>query len=363
VNRFLVAALLALILPAAAARADDVFLQRAKDKPSHQGTVKQESPAVVTLARDKGSLEIPAEQIRDIVYDIEPVVVRVNKYRPALKAEHDAEAAASPQARAKLYQEAVRLYEETLQGLKEGQPFARRHLEFKLALARWRLAEKAADPKALSKAFAGLAEFRGKNADGWQIGMCLQLLARWHLERKEWGKAESLLWELAKSAVALDLRQQAEVAALDLLARQGKHADAEVKLRALIAKHAKGSPPNQAARIGLVECLGYAKKLDEAHTVAEEVLNETKDKQLRARAYNALGVCYVINEKWSEASWEFLWVDLIYNQDRAEHARALYYLAKVFEELGEGDRARDYRSALQAGAYAGTLHQRWAEEQ
>jgi hypothetical protein len=361
VKRLPVAALLTVLLPAAAP-ADDVFLHGAKDKPSHQGTVKQESPAAVTLVKDKGTVEIPAEQIREIVYDIEPVVVRVNKYRPALKAERDAEAAATPAARAKLYQDAVRLYEEALQGLKEGQPFARRHLEFKLALARWRLAETSAKPEALDKAFAGLAEFRAKNADGWQIGPCLRLLAQWHLERKAWGKAEGLLWELVKSAVAVDLRQQAEVQALDLLARQGKHADAETKLRAVVAKHAKGSPANLAARIGLVECLGYAKKVDEARKVAGEVLNETKDKLLRARAYNALGVCYALNEQWSEASWEFLWVDLIYNQDRVEHARALYYLEKAFEQLGEADRARDYRIALQTGAYAGTLYQRWAKD-
>ena len=62
-------------------------------------------------------------------------------------------------------------------------------------------------------------------------------------------------------------------------------------------------------------------------------------------------------EKLKAARWEFLWVDVIYNQDAREHAKALYYLFRIFSELGEEDRAQECAQALQAERYNGTSYQ------
>jgi uncharacterized protein HemY len=132
----------------------------------------------------------------------------------------------------------------------------------------------------------------------------------------------------------------------------------------MLEKQPKDSPANLRIRIALVECLGYGDKKDlaEARKLAADVLNETKDKTLRAQAYNAMGVSYAKNKLWREASWEFLWVDMIYNQDKKVHAKALYYLVIVFENLGEVDRAREWRTMLDSNVYVGTHYQHWARQ-
>ncbi len=77
-----------------------------------------------------------------------------------------------------------------------------------------------------------------------------------------------------------------------------------------------------------------------------QVIKDTSDKTLKAQAYNTLGVSYFNGEYLKEARWDFLWVDVVYNQDRAEHAKALYYLWKIFDKLDEKERAQECRDAL-----------------
>jgi hypothetical protein len=353
-----------LLTTAATARADNIYLRNSKDKdkPSFSGAkVVQESPLGIKLAGVKN--DIAADEIRDIIYDVKPVGVQVNIYNPGDRKEKAALLAKDPQERAKMYKEAIQFYEDTLMKMDAEQPFPRRHLEFKIAMARWHIAQALGQPDLFKQAFAALADFRKKHPQSWQIGPCLTMVAQWHLERKEWADAEKVLFELARSSVAENIRFDAELAALETLARQGKHQDAKLQLEVLAEKEPKGTPKNLRLRIALVECLGYAKKVTEARKIMDAVLDEAKkDKTLHAQAHNAMGVCYVLNDLWREASWEFLWVDLIYNQDKTQHAKALYYLSTVFDKLGERDRAREWRNTLDANMYLGTLYQRWAKE-
>ncbi len=90
----------------------------------------------------------------------------------------------------------------------------------------------------------------------------------------------------------------------------------------------------------------------------QQVNKETTDKNLKASAYNALGVSYYSGEQLKEARWEFLWVDVVYNQDKAEHAKALYYLYKIFDKLDEKERAQECREALSDRAFTGLEWQR-----
>jgi tetratricopeptide (TPR) repeat protein len=351
-----------LVATATTASADEVYLHKAKDKPSYTGTVTKESS--VSIKIDSFKNDIPAEEIRDIVYTIEPVSVMVNKYKPAMKAEQAAGAVKDLQARAKLYKEAIQLYEDAIQGLKGEQLHARRHLEYKIALVRWHMAQDLDQPELFKKAFASLAQYRNKHPQSWQVLQCLRFLAQWHLERKEFQEAEKVLWELSQSGANESIRFDAGLAAIDALAQGGNYKDARAQLEVMLEKQPKDSPASLRIRIALVECLGYGDKTDlaEARKLAAEVLKETKDKTLRALAYNAMGVSYVKNKLWREASWEFLWVDMIYNQDKNVHAKALYYLVMVFENLGEVDRAREWRTMLDSNLYVGTHYQRWARQ-
>jgi hypothetical protein len=49
---------------------------------------------------------------------------------------------------------------------------------------------------------------------------------------------------------------------------------------------------------------------------------------------------------------------VIYHQNRQEHARALYHIAKLFQDLKDEKRAKEYRAKLEAPKFAGLEYQK-----
>ena len=74
--------------------------------------------------------------------------------------------------------------------------------------------------------------------------------------------------------------------------------------------------------------------------------------QTRGAGYSALGEVYVRHGLWREAMWAYLWVDVVYNQDRDEQVKAVSRLVQIFGVLkeksgdGEKDRAETFRDRL-----------------
>lgn len=368
--------LFGLIAQASAVRAQDaVFTKTSKDKAAVTGFVKQESPRGVKLEGVKQ--EIPAEDIRDIVYHVEPTSLRLKYYNPAVQAEKDAVASTDDKKRAKHLADALQNYEDTLVQLKEDYPFAKRHLEFKVATLRVWLAQEAGDAKMLNQAVNRLRDFKSKHPQAWQLGACLKELGQLLVARGDYDEAERTYRELAQAKFADATRQDAELSAVQvamqagrMLLKQGKQieagkkfAEAEKNLSALSAALPKGSRQQVRVTLAHAECLAAAKKLPQAQKLCKDVLTTTKkeDKSLKAMAYNTLGYCYYLNEQWQEARWQFLWVDAVYNQDKGEHAKALYYLGDVFARLGEPERAQEFLDALRNDRqFAGSEYQRQA---
>jgi len=75
----------------------------------------------------------------------------------------------------------------------------------------------------------------------------------------------------------------------------------------------------------------------------EAEIAKTKDPAVRAAAYGMLGELYLAADKPREAMWQFLWVEVVYNQDRDEVIKALARLADTFRIQGDDDRAKSYR--------------------
>ena len=321
--------------------ANDEVTVRSKDKP-YKGPIKNETSRSIEMTGIKAP--IPAEDIVDILYDVNPVDVRINVYRPAVKSEkdyNDPDPKKESQRKANLA-DALKKYVEAHQKVKEKS--AKRHLEYKLAVL---TARQALDENGdLAPAIKRLSDFKAKHANSWQITACLELLGRLQTETKQYKDAEETYLELAQADVPDDTRQEAELLAAQVSAKAGKQEVALKKLQALEAKLPKDSKYRGRAKIGQAECLAAAKKEAAAIALLRQLAKETTDKNLKALAYNALGQCYYNGEQLKEARWEFLWVDVVYNQDKAEHAKALYYLAKTFDRLGEKERAQECREAL-----------------
>ena len=110
--------------------ADDEIIMRSKDKP-YRGVIKGESVRGVEI---KGKEIIPAESIVDIVYEVTPVDMLINLYRPALQREkdyYDPDPKKDAKRKANL-DEAIKKLAEAYPKINEKN--AKRHIEYKLAV-------------------------------------------------------------------------------------------------------------------------------------------------------------------------------------------------------------------------------------
>jgi len=115
-----------------------------------------------------------------------------------------------------------------------------------------------------------------------------------------------------------------------------------------------------AATLGKAVSLTEAGQVEQAVKMVEEVIKaaDPENKDLHARAYNALGACHRKAGEVKPAVLAYLHVDLLYNSLPDEHAEALYYLNQLFNRQGQEDRARE-ALALLRDRYANT---RWAQQ-
>jgi TolA-binding protein len=329
---------------------------RDNEKPI-KGTLKQESSQGIVVGKEK----ISALDIVDVTYEVTPLSERLSTYRPAIKAERDAAEPGQEDQRKAHLKDAATKYETMLKKLAPGQESAARHLQFKIAFLAGLLAQENGGPADL--AIERLKEFKSRYPNSWQIIRCLRLLADLLMSQKRFDEAEQTYKELTGLNVPDEVKHEAELSAAMVSLRAGQHDRALKKLNELAARLPKNSRFATRARIAEAECLVAAKKLDEARKSLKTIIDDAKDKDVKAAAYNALGLSYFKAGQLKEARWEFLWVDVVYNQDRAEHARALYYLMLTFEQLGEAQRALQCRELLANNRrFNGLEYQRWARE-
>jgi tetratricopeptide (TPR) repeat protein len=330
---------------------DDIYFKGAKTT-KNKSAIASESAKGVVL---KNGQKIPAEDIEDIFYELttSPVLATLS-YRNAFTAERDWLAAVDAKKRAASFAEAVDKYQKAAQQISE--PRVKGHLDFKLGYLRGKKAqEDGGDPKA---AIAALNSYVKAYPNTWAVTRALTLLANLQNDSKDYAGAEQSFAELLKLDVSDDVKNDAKLQGALANIYLGKHAVAEAKLAELVKTLPKGSKAYGRALVAQSECLLATNKTDEAVGLLRAAIKESPDKSLRAVAYNALGANYYKADQFKEALWEFLWVDVNYNQDRNEHAKALYYLSHIFDRIADTDKAAQSRAALLDASYAGTEWQR-----
>jgi hypothetical protein len=335
--------LIALSAAAAPAPAQDevTYYDRATRKEMKvSGTVQAEgTPQVVLKPAGGGAArEVPATAILDVVYEL-PARFKLDYAR--LRGEERGKPEADDKARPA--EDVAKGYEKLLADVPRDRRFARRHLQFKAARQLARRAEE--DPAARDAAVAALSAFAKEHPDSWQIHACCRQLARLQLDKKDFAGALATCaaWAAAP-ALPKDARQECDLLTARVLALSGKVAEARQKLEAAAAKSGSADDPfAQRARVALAACHSVSKQLDASVKELDELIAKVADPEVKAFAYNTLGDCYQDHGRPRDALWAYLWVDVVYSQDRREHAKAVEQLGKVFEELGDAARARQYR--------------------
>ncbi len=126
--------------------------------------------------------------------------------------------------------------------------------------------------------------------------------------------------------------------------------------------NAEANALKQHAIVGKAHCLAETGKPDEGIAMLSDVVAKNDpqlDGKLFARAYNALGHCYLKQSKPKDALMSFLKTDLLFFTDTDAHAEALSKLATLWDTTGHADRATDARNKLR-DRYSGSI---WATKQ
>jgi hypothetical protein len=324
--RMILSAVAMLALTAVPAAAQDRVTHRDRSPKGSQtttGKVEAESVAGVKL----GTKTIPAADIIDIQYDVAAIKL---DYPRALAAESRSPAEAVPVYEGMLKLPAV-----------QNNKFVKRQIEYKIALLAVARADQEREQR--QKAVTALTKFKKENPDAWQLVPLTRTLARLYQDQEppDIDAARKAYEELAAAPGATaEIKQECAFTAIDLLLLAGKLDEAKEKVAALPA-----SDPR--AKVYQIGCQASPDKQAAAAKQLEEMIDKTTDRGLKATAYNMLGDVYRRDAKTKkDALYAYLWVDVVYNDDPAEVAKADGRLADLFGELKDEERARKFRDKV-----------------
>ncbi len=262
-----------------------------------------------------------------------------------------------------------------------GNPKTKRYLEFRELIWSAKIADaKTGDDFKLEgkKVADRLALFSKANIASWEAWTTTRLAARYYCELEEISTAADTISILGRNAALTpELRHEAKLIEAGYLFRGNKRADAESLLKGLGAdKDFPASGPLRERWVIFEEILkapvpalerkesdppapanetdARTSKVKLSATKIEALIAKSKDLAARGAGYSALGEVFVRHGLWREAMWAFLWVDVVYNQDRDEQIKAVHRLVQIFtvlkekEKIGDADKDRAdlYRERL-----------------
>ena len=238
--------------------------------------------------------------------------------------------------------------------------YVRQDVEFYLALAAAHKAlAGAADPKPVVRQ---MIKFRKAASDSYHFYKTVDVLGQLAMSMGEYKHAEIFFSELAR-APWNDYKMRASSLAAQALLRQEKYGEALKIFEKVRSSNVTGPAADRQkalAQIGMSVCLAESGKSAEGIDLAESIIDDAgpQDVELNAKAYNALGNCYVKENKTKDALLAFLHTDILYQTQPDAHAEALFHLTQLWDQIDRKDRALNSRSILKS-RYANS---QWARQ-
>lgn len=352
----------ALLAGPEASAEDIVYVRDAGQKGdvSQRGTIVSESPSGVKLRTSSGVKTIPTERIAQIDYGSS--AVDAISFR---KPDNDLRKARGQSAkrRTELLQSALTGFQ-NLDAQLRGTANIHRYLQYRIAQTTAELGRD--DAKQRDAAIALLIDYRGQFADGWEIVPALTLLAGLQEDKGDAAGASDTYAALAEvPGIAETVKWQSHLRAARLLVRGRKFTQAETKLKLLASSLPKDDPQRAFVDVYLIQVRLERGNLDGIEAKLKAVLRGSENKELRALVHNALGDYYRHKEDADSAFWQYLFVDTSYSENKEEHAKALYYLWKLFNNPRRNDptRAEECLAKLTSAEFDGTVYQRMARNE
>lgn len=204
--------------------------------------------------------------------------------------------------------------------------------------------------EALEEAGKMMTKFVGKNKNNYHfyeanevIGDILVALNKAGIAEKYYIIAGAAPWPEAKVRTAIALARA--------LQAQGKH-DEAIKAFDNVLKGGGGTEDatryRLAAQLGKAASLANSNRGEEGIKLVYDAIKaaELGDTEIHARAYNAMGDCYIAMGNVKEATTAFLHVDAMYDQHPPLHAEALARLASLWDQRERPGRASTMRKKL-----------------
>jgi len=310
---------------------------------SQAGEITGMTPLEVSL--DKGSTgvdKIPVNQIRNVLFDDEPpeltqarLNVKNGGYTTAIE----------------------RLDAIDLSSVERG--VIGEDVEFYLALC---AAKQSLGGKGdVTDAGRKLNEFVRRHPQNFHYLEAVETMGDLLMASDKYAAAQKQYAELAKAPWP-DYKMRAAVLLGRTLQAQGKHPEAIEQFDSVLANSDDSNAAREqklSATLAKAVSLAETEHLDDAVRLIEQMIQDTdpEQKELQARAYNALGECYERAGRSKDALLAFLHVDVLYSTVPEAHAEALSHLVKLWESVGQEARAREARQTLNE-RYGGS---RWAK--
>jgi hypothetical protein len=324
------------------------------------GTIENESPVGIKFKSKAGKVsDIPAGQIVQVEYG-NNVVSRLDFRKPDSQL-----AKALDETQIQRKKDGLRSALIGFQGLDGGElsrnPPIHRYLQYRIAQTMTYQARE--DVSRRDDAIRALQEFKTSFADGWEIVPALQMLAALQEDKGDTEGASRTYTDLAEvSGISAAMKLQSQLRGARLLLRVKKFADAESKLKQVEAAMPADDPQRDFVAVYLLQSrIAQGSNLDGIDKKLTQTIQGSKDDGLRGLAHNTLGDYYRVKNELNLAFWEYCKVDMLYTQDREEHAKALYHLSKLFDlPRNNLTRAEECQTRLNSSSFNGTLYQRLA---
>lgn len=325
--------------------------------PVYEGEVVKEDATGITIKdKAKGNKEVPAADIRDVVYDTR--IVGFDKVKGRHKEGVEAEAAfftpknpAEEKDKAKNLKKALEAYEEVLASKNEKltKQF-NRQLEYKIAMLG--LLQVAGNKAGEDEAIKKLIAFREKYPDCWQISSVQERLAEMQMAREEYKDAVKTIDEILKlKGLSEETTGKYQMLSADALVKGGDYAGADKRISEILGKLKPDDPQVFPLKMRQIKCQAATpEKVNEAITNLNKIIKATPEdnKTQKAIAHNTLGDCLLMSkDKKGEAVYEFLTVEVWYKDNEQELAKAYSELAKIYANERKNDaRSKDYQEKL-----------------
>ncbi|MGL6073205.1 MAG: hypothetical protein ACRC8S_03480 [Fimbriiglobus sp.] len=189
----------------------------------------------------------------------------------------------------------------------------------------------------------------------WEIWPVSKNIARLQGELKDFGKAAAALSSLSNTPdLPKELKYEAQILEVVMQIRANNTLGAEGTTSSLDQqKDLPTGPLRDRVNVLKVAAKQSYAKAAEGATVApatvkslQDAIDAAKDPVAKGIGYTALGELYLAHNQTRDAMWAYLWVDVVYNQEKDHQILAVRRLEQIFETQGEKDRAEQYRDKV-----------------